>query len=258
MLPYLNLGSWQISTYALCYATMYGVIGIYSFHRLRQVPVASHLVARIVLLFLLGVFLGSQVNVIVTSLRNWSITGEFLRAGHISALWGLLVGFGTAVWALLHWRVPLGRGLDLGCLPVPLGQAIGRLGCLAAGCCGGAAAPAGWGLFMPNDHGIWLNRYPTQPICAAVDLCIFLILLALDRQPVGSRFRPFDGSLLAAYVLLFSAKRFTIEFFRADYQPVVGPFSVVHLATLLMFGCALGVWVYQVTRNGLWVSSRAA
>jgi phosphatidylglycerol---prolipoprotein diacylglyceryl transferase len=256
MLPYLNWGSWHISSYALCYATMYGLIGLYSFKRLRRLPVAPHLLARIVLLFLLGVFIGSQVNVIATSIRYWAISGVWLRAGHISALWGLIVGFGTGVWALLRWGGPLGRGLDLGGLPVPLGQAIGRLGCLAAGCCGGAAASAGWGLPMPDEYGNWLNRYPTQPICAVFDVLIFLVLLALDRQPVGSRFRPFDGSLLATYVLLFSAKRFAIEFFRADYQPVMGPFSVVHLATMLMFGGALCVWLFRTSQGGLRVSSK--
>jgi phosphatidylglycerol:prolipoprotein diacylglycerol transferase len=248
VLPYLHWGSWQISTYALCYALMYGVLGIYGFKRLQRLEVAPNLTARIVLLFLFGVFIGSQVNVIANSYSYW-VRGVWVRAGHISAIWGLMGGVGVATWAFHYWNVPFGKGFDSGCLPIPLGQAIGRLGCLAAGCCGGSRAPANWGFFMPDDHGIWLYRYPTQPLSAAIDLLIFFILLVLDRLPVGSRFRPFNGFLLVIYVILFSAKRFVVEFLRADYRPVVGPFSIAHLITLIMFGCSVSVWIYRIRRR---------
>jgi phosphatidylglycerol---prolipoprotein diacylglyceryl transferase len=243
VLPYLNLGSWRISSYALCYAIMYGVMGIYIFVRVRRLDVPLRISACNVVLFLLGVFTGSQIGVLFISLRYWLRTGEWFRLGHISALGGLILGVVVAYWAFRRSGVPVGKGFDLGILPVPLGQAIGRLGCLAAGCCGGAPAPAGWGVRMPDEYGVWLYRYPTQPFCLLSDLFIFLVLITLEAQPLGSRWRPFEGFLLVVYVILFSLKRFTVEFFRADYAPILGPFSLVHLATMLLFGWAVWLWL---------------
>jgi phosphatidylglycerol---prolipoprotein diacylglyceryl transferase len=238
VLPILNLGGWRISSYALCYAVMYLVMGGYIYARMRRLDVPLWRSARNVLLFLLAVFAGSQVGVLTTSLKYFLQTGQWVRLGHISALGGLVLGVAVGAWAFRSSGVPGGRGFDLGILPVPLGQAIGRLGCLLAGCCGGAPARPGWGMTMPDDHGVWLYRYPTQPVSLIFDLFLYLLLFALDHQPVGSRLRPFEGFLLVIYVLLFSLKRFTVEFFRADYTPVLGPFSLVHLVTLLMFGWA--------------------
>jgi phosphatidylglycerol:prolipoprotein diacylglycerol transferase len=258
LLPILNWGSWHISTYALCYALMYAVLGIYIFVRLRQLEIAPKVRARSTLLFLFSVFAGSLVNVIAASLLYWARTGEFARMGHISAVWGSITGLAVAFWLFKRFHIPLGKGFDLGILPIPLGQAIGRLGCLAAGCCGGSLAPKGWGLYMPDGFGFWLNRYPTQPISMLFDLFIFMVLLMLDSQPVGSRFRPFNGFLLVMYLLLFSAKRFTVEFFRADYQPVLGPFSTVNLVTLAMFAFAVGIWVRSRSGGLLSASEKVA
>lgn len=258
MLPTIHLGSWHISTYALCYALMYGVIGIYGFKRMQLLAVAPDRRAKLILFFILGLFAGTQVDVIVSSIQYRLQMGVWLRQGHISAVWGLFLGIGIAFWALKHWDIPMGRAFDLGVLPIPLGQAIGRLGCLAAGCCGGAQALEGWGVYMPDDHGVWLYRYPTQPISVISNLLIFLILLILDRQPVGSRFRPFDGSHLGVYTMLFCAKRFTVEFLRADYRPILGPFSSVHLATLSMFILVLGIWFSRMNSGAFGMSKKAA
>lgn len=258
MLPTIHVGSWHISTYALCYALMYGVIGIYGYKRMQQLEIAPDRRAKLILFFIFGLFAGTQVDVIVSSIQYRLQMGVWLRQGHISAVWGLFFGIGIAFWALKHWNIPVGRAFDLGVLPIPLGQAIGRLGCLGAGCCGGSQAPEGWGIYMPDVHGAWLNRYPTQPISVASNLLIFLILLILDRQPIGSRSRPFNGSQLVVYTILFCIKRFTVEFLRVDYHPVLGPFSIVHLATLSMFGLALGVWIYRMSHNPFKMSKKEA
>lgn len=254
MLPYIYLGGRAISVYALCYAVMYAVIGVGMFLRLRRLPLTASQASRTALAFIFGLFAGTQVNVLAATFAHWLQSGEWTRVGHISAVWGMIVGVGLAALSargLAFNRgldLPRGRGLDLGVLPIPLGQAIGRLGCLAAGCCAGAQAPYGWGLPMPDAAGLWLYRYPTQPISAACNLLIFLVLLALDRRPVGGRLRPFDGFLVIVYVLLFCLKRFTVDFLRADYNPVLGPFSPVQLATLGVFAAALAAWVVQARK----------
>jgi len=51
-------------------------------------------------------------------------------------------------------------------LAVPLAEAIGRWGCLAAGRCGGWVSDSRMALYLPNTEGIWATRYPTQMLAS--------------------------------------------------------------------------------------------
>ena len=100
---------------------------------------------------------------------------------------------------------------------------------------GGAHAGRIRGLAVPLPHPAVL---PARPTCSSSWCCC-----ARTGSQLGSRWRPFEGSLLVVYVIMFSLKRFTVEFFRADYAPMLGPFSLVHLVTMLMFGWAVWLWL---------------
>jgi prolipoprotein diacylglyceryltransferase len=75
-------------------------------------------------------------------------------------------------------------------------------------------------------------RYPTQLIALVANLLIFFTLLAVERygsrRSAPSHTWPFDGFLFLLYVELYSLKRFSLEFLRADAEPVMGPFTVTH------------------------------
>lgn len=146
-------------------------------------------------------------------------------------------------------RQPLGRAFDLAMLPLPLGQAIGRLGCLAAGCCYGRPTASWLGLYLPDHDGVWAMRYPTQLLSVAANLLILFCLLGAERRgrarAGGQRGWPFDGFLALLYVALFSLKRFLIAFLRASGEvALIGPLSWMHLNALagLAVASALIYW----------------
>lgn len=88
----------------------------------------------------------------------------------------ILVG----AFALLH--LPIGRVLDAAAAGLLLGMAIGRPGCIFAGCCGGRLMVARWGM-CASDRRVGARRIPTQLLeslgSLAVGLAALLVLLAV-------------------------------------------------------------------------------
>lgn len=131
-------------------------------------------------------------------------------------------------------RVPILRLLDLMAPGAAVAFAVGRLGCLAAGCCRGGALPAGWQMpsFLPRPHLV-----PVPLLSTVLNAAIALLLLRYltPREPPGRRF----GWLL----LLFGGVRFILEFIRTN--PVVwsGLTTAQILSIpLVLVGAMLTLW----------------
>lgn len=144
-------------------------------------------------------------------------------------------------------RVPLLTLADCYSAGLPLGHAIGRLGCFAAGCCYGKPTYLPWGVTYTSTRaaqlvGTPLNipLHPTQLYEAAAEFLNFFILIALARK---QRFR---GEIFATYILLYGIERGLIEFVRWDPGRTLfdhARFSLMQVVSLgLIF---LGVWMWR-------------
>ena len=237
MLPFIELFHLHISTYVLLQMAAYLAACMFAFHRLYRGGLAQR-AAALTLSTAAGAFLGSHLLVwayqllagwIGAAVQSGDVTNQvvLLAVGGSSSLGGVAGGISGLFLASRHYKLAAGRVFDLVVPAVPLGQAIGRLGCQAAGCCYGQPTESWLGLYLPDDVGAWQVRYPTQLLSSALDLAIFAGLLWLDRR-FERRGRPFDGLLFIIYLLAFSLKRFLIEFLRADAQRVFGPLTTAH------------------------------
>jgi phosphatidylglycerol:prolipoprotein diacylglycerol transferase len=239
MFPTIDIGSIHLSTYGAMYGLAVVVGGMLAFHRLIQGGIPTHHATRGVLLViwigLAGAFLGRGL---VYLLQTFILTGTITWVGGSAFMGALIVG---SIVALLYCRregLSLGRSLDLGGVAIPLAQAIGRLGCLAAGCCYGKPTDSWLGMYMPDTRGTWMTRYPTQLMSSAANLLIFFFLLGFEHYRIRRLGRPedwpFDGFLFLLYVELYCLKRFSVEFLRHSH-PVIGPFTLAHIACLVIF-----------------------
>jgi phosphatidylglycerol:prolipoprotein diacylglycerol transferase len=98
------------------------------------------------------------------------------------------------------------------CAPsVALGQAVGRVGCLMAGCCYGLPTSLPWGIVFTKSHiaPIGIPLHPTQIYQIILNLLIFGFLF-LRRKKVS-----FNGELILSYVFLYTAARSVVGIFRA-------------------------------------------
>ncbi len=139
---------------------------------------------------------------------------------------------------------------DLFAVSVPLNQSLGRIGCLLAGCCYGRPTDSRFSLVFPEGAiaPAGVRLIPTQPIMAAGDMLIFVILLILylrccpaksggETIPAKTVYVP--GIALSLYLIMYSVGRFAIEYLRDDYRGWVGPLSTSQFVSIFTFAAGL-------------------
>lgn len=245
MLPTIEIGALRLNTYWLLYSIAIATAGLLAYRRLLRGGVTARQALNGLLLIFWGGLAGSVVlKGLAVALRDLALTGVLaVGLDQGSAFLGALIGGIGAGW--LWFRrcgLSLGRAFDLWIVPVPLGQAIGRLGCLAAGCCYGKPTDSWLGLYLPDHDGFWAVRYPTPLLSAAADLLIFSVLLRLERTLSRRSSVKSPGALFSAYLLLYAAKRFAIEFLRADTTlRLAGALTLTHVFYAILFLTVLAV-----------------
>jgi len=155
---------------------------------------------------------------------------------------GGMVFHGSLIFALMaalifikNNKLPLFAALDVLALYIPVGHAIGRIGCFLNGCCYGLPAPTGWGVIFP---GHLAAVYPTQLYSSFLLLMIFFILFFLEKK------KKFNGQILFSYLILYGTMRFLIEFLR-DNPRILGGLSVFQCISLLIFFAGLLLYIQQ-------------
>ncbi len=130
---------------------------------------------------------------------------------------GLIAGLLVAWWYARRHALPAWSTADALAPGVILGQAIGRLGCFSAGCCWGKPALVPWAVtftdvYAARQVGTPLDTplHPSQLYESAAAFLIFFFLLWLAPR------KRFHGQVALVYVALYSAVRFTLEFWRGD------------------------------------------
>ena len=120
---------------------------------------------------------------------------------------GLLGGFlGIALFSKIRKRNPL-DDLDVAASLLPLGQAIGRLGCYCNGCCYGCAYE-GFAAVPYPVNGTWTMVFPTWFVESAACLTLFFILHFLVPK--------YRGIPAGWYLIGYALIRYFVEFHRAD------------------------------------------
>ena len=87
-----------------------------------------------------------------------------------------------------------------------LGEAVGRIGCFLAGCCGGIPSALPWAM----DFGDGILRHPTQLYMSAFDMLLFILLWSI-RGKIKRQ-----GDLFRIYLIIYFTFRFFIEFVRIN------------------------------------------
>lgn len=181
-------------------------------------------------------------------------------AGGLTVYGALIACVVVGWWYMRRHDMPVRKVMDLGGYGMPLGIAIGRLGCLAGGCCYGAVCDVDWlGIRFPTGTVAYLDHfenhyallqaqwgegikgslpvYPTQLLSSLYNFVIFLIAYFVVRPR-----KRYDGQVLLTSVFLYAAFRFGIEFLRADPRGAALGLStsqLIALGTTLAAGYAL-------------------
>jgi len=221
--------------------------------RARSLDLPQEPVFNLAFYTLLAGLFGAKLTLIVVDLPYYlahpvEILGTIRSAGVLMG--GILAG------ALAFIGYARARGLPLLALgdaivaPVALAQGIGRLGCLAAGCCYGVASD-GWcaiaftSQVAHEQTGVPLGvpLLPVQLIEFAFDVVLALALTLLWRR----RLRP-AGTVAWIYLVAYGAGRATIEMWRGD--SVRGFWLGGAVSTSQLFGViAVGAGAFLLVRD---------
>lgn len=140
-----------------------------------------------------------------------------LNKGGLSWFGGLAAGALAGIIFLKKNRIALFKALDLVVPFVALAHAIGRIGCLLNGCC----------------YGEGFFSIPIQIYSSLLLLLIFFILRFLQSVQLKS------GTIFYAYLMLYSLKRFFVEFAREEHARVIFSLTFFQLLSCALFAISL-------------------
>ena len=235
-----------LPTYGVAFAIAVALAWSWFDRRAKSLGVAEEQRFNLMFYALLAGLLGAKLLLLVVDWRYYLIEHPseiptVLRSGGV-LMGGVLLGALTFSLYSVKRALPFWRLLDAMAGPLILAQAVGRLGCFAAGCCWGRLAPHGSAFAVTytshaaHDHtGIPLHEplYAVQLIESGIDLMLLIPLTWMWRRQL----RP-AGTTWWSYVLLYGVARFGLEFLRGDLHRGVYFGGTVSTSQLLSIGAA--------------------
>ena len=238
-----HIGFFHLHTYGVLVAAGF-LAALWMAGRLARRDHLSHeAVTNLGIYCALAALAGAKVMMILIDVPYyWRHASEIfsldtLQAGGVF-YGGLIAALAVAWWYLRRAKLPALRTADVFAPGIALGHAIGRLGCFSAGCCWGVECHLPWAVTFTNPQsqalvGVPLDRplHPTQLYESAAEFVIFTILYRRIARP----HRP--GAVISLYLMLYSAARFIVEFFRYHEQGNLwgGPLDTSQWISLLLF-----------------------
>ena len=191
----------------------------------------TDLVFNLLFMAFISGIIGGRVFYIIENIGYYSknpLEIIMLQHGGLSWFGGLIAGILISIVYLRNKKLPVYKTLDSLSPFVVLAQAIGRIGCLLNGCCFGKESS--FGLYFPVHNAVLI---PVQLYSSLILIFIFIILRFLQDRPHR------EGEIFFSYLLLYSLKRFFIEFLRADNPVVFSGFTLFQIISVLIFCLSL-------------------
>lgn len=223
---YFAIGRFRVSTYA---AMLYigFVLGVLLGQ--RESGLSSPRFELMALILLIPALIGGRLWYLLQHPKT-RLTTIGARSGGAGLYGGLVLSF-VASWPLLHFaREPFWRFWDGAAVVLLVGMTITRVGCLMTGCCSGRETQGPLGMWLPDEHGRWRRRYPTQIMEVLWSALILAVALWLYNPSAPA------GALFLGSAAAYGLGRIGLELLRAE--------ATVHRRSTLInigFSAALAV-----------------
>lgn len=248
----IDLGFFQIPTYGVMVAT--GVVaGLLTLKwRGDRAGLDGSLLVDVGLWLVIWALVGAKGLLVLVELPRYlhhpaELVG-LVRAGGVF-LGGFVAAVVAGVILFRRHRLPPLTTMDAMVPSVALGQAIGRIGCLMAGCCWGGHCDLPWAITYTDPAaaanvgtplGVPLHPYPAYE--SLFDFALFIGLEVLFRR------RPAPGRVFATYLMAYGGGRFLLEWTRGDaargfvLSGALSTSQAIGLA-MVVLGTALHLWI---------------
>lgn len=245
-----DIGGFSIHSYGALAAVGFLIVAVVGINRSTRLGLTSEQVADFVLVTCVVSLLGSRLLYVWQNPEMVETTFDILnfRKGGLVFYGALVSGIPFGI-AFMRWRqMPILPIWDAFATMMPLGHAISRVGCIAAGCCWGIPFDGSWAVTYTDEMSVApLNQavHPVQLYEASL-----LVLVSIACNLVYFR-RRFDGQVLATYLCLYAFVRMFTETYRGDAAR--GLFMPELFGDLLSYsqGVSLGVLAVGLLIGGL-------
>ncbi len=180
---------------------------------------------------------------------------EILKIWRGGLVWygGFIGAVAFILWFCRKHNLSSFKVLDILVPNMAFAHAVGRLGCLAAGCCFGKPTKLPWGIVFPEGSMVHqshvadglvsygdalLTVHPTQLYEAAAEFMLFAGLVAFRHR------KRFHGHLFLLWIAIYPVMRSCIEVFRGDKERGVYVLSTSQYISIVVALAAIGLYFY--------------
>jgi phosphatidylglycerol:prolipoprotein diacylglycerol transferase len=242
-----QIGPFALHAYGLFVAAGF-LLGIgWSMREAREAGLDPALLSDLGFYIILGAILGARFLYVLINptyfLENPQEIFMFWKGGLVFS-GGAILAAGMGLWYLKKKGQDIWRWMDALAPGIGLGEAVGRIGCMAAGCCYGVSCDLPWAVTFTSPESLaplFTPLHPTQMYHSLAGLTCFIVLRGVKPHVRHT------GGLMAVFLILFGAFRFLIELFRADYRGGTGILSVTQIIALCAVG--LGIFLFHHRKN---------
>ncbi|MBU1194705.1 MAG: prolipoprotein diacylglyceryl transferase [Proteobacteria bacterium] len=215
---FFEIGSFTLHTYGLFVALGLLAAIMVSKKLAASRNIAPQTVSDLFFVIMLSAIFGARLLYVAINLEYYQ--HNFIE---IFKIWnGGLVFFGGFLGAVIavavyirYQKMDLWVTADVLAPGIALGHAIGRIGCLAAGCCYGRQCDLPFAIQFNHPATLapmGIDLHPTQIYMVLSNLVLFSILLVMIKR------NHFKGQIFLSYIILYALFRSFIEFFRGDFR----------------------------------------
>jgi len=242
-----RIGDFPIGTYGLMLVIAFFAALALAKRQARLDGIPGESVTDLSVSLLLAGVVGAKVLMIIVDLASGAdparvFSMDTLRAGgavHGAILGGLIMLF----LRVRKLRLNLPLTLDAFAPAVSLGQAIGRIGCFAAGCCYGTECHLPWAVTFTSPESqahLHASLHPVQLYTLCMNLVVMVLLLLVRKH------RRFTGQVMASYFVLEGLGRALMETWRGDLDRGVwfAGLSTGRVTALLFVIVGIALWFW--------------
>lgn len=243
MFPIIECGLFQIQTFSVVLLAAFFITilaGVKS--QQNDILAVRWLIQKLLIILVAAGICGRLVSVVIMMAQEkLTFAYCFIHGGFV--YYGALTG-GMTAGALLciHDRKNILEMTDIALSSLPLGQAIGRLGCYLNGCCYGRETSSYFSVMYPVN-GMPVRVYPTwfmESFCCFV-LWYFLAHIKMRHS----------GETTAIYLIAYGIIRYIIEWFRGDLvRGVFGRLSTSQAFSAVAVIGGISILFYLRKRKG--------
>ncbi len=160
-----------------------------------------------------GSFLYTIVTYDIDTIINNILKGNLKMFGGIVFYGALIGGILGAIIGVRITKTAIPKIEKIVVPYIPIGHAIGRMGCVLAGCCYGMNYDGPFAIYYRESiAGAHQTQgyFPIQILEALINLGISFLLVKLRKKATK------NFQLLSVYLILYGFSRFLLEFLRGD------------------------------------------